>query len=303
MSVPDATIFHRTLLRWYRRHARDLPWRKTHDPYAIAVSELMLQQTQVDRVIPKFHQWMKLFPTINQLAGADTKSILAAWQGLGYNRRALYLQRMAQTIVKEHDGNFPDTLEGLRSLPGIGPYTASAIASFAFHQPVPLVDTNVKRVLGRIFVGWKKLEDMAEPQIWKLATDVLPKQKKHIYDYNQSLMDFGATICTATKPKCEECPLSKQCKSYPSILQAERKQLLTKAPTETQYFGKPRRIWRGKILKLLHDRPKGKATLLQIGKSIQPDFTTDRIDWLRGVVATMEKDGLVVIKNKTVRLP
>lgn len=293
--------FSDALLKWYGREARDLPWRRTHDPYSILVSELMLQQTQVDRVLPKYEAWMKRFPDAATLSRAHTKTVLSIWQGLGYNRRALYLHRIAQTVTRDLGGQFPRTREGLLELPGIGPYTAGAIMSFAYQADEPIVDTNVERVVGRIFLGYDQLKDITEDKLWELSTALLPKRGK-TYDFNQALMDFGAMVCQARKPKCGECPMQQQCASYPSILDAQPEELRYKKKTvEKQYFGHPRRIWRGKILKYLHDH--GPATYSEIGKTIQEDFTRERLPWLKDVVATMEKDGLAKANGKTVRLP
>jgi A/G-specific adenine glycosylase len=293
--------FSDALLSWYAREARDLPWRRTHDPYAILVSELMLQQTQVDRVLPKYDAWMKRFPDLGTLSRARTKTILSHWQGLGYNRRALYLQRIAKTVTQELDGVFPHTREGLLALPGIGPYTAGAIMSFAYQADEPIVDTNVERVVGRIFLGYDQLKDIPEKTLWTLATALLPKKGK-TYDFNQALMDFGAMVCQARKPQCEKCPMQKQCNSYPAILDAKPDQLrYKKKAVERQYFGHPRRIWRGKILKYVHDN--GSASLMTIGEAIQSDFSEDRLPWLKEVVSTMQKDGLIRNENNTVTLP
>jgi A/G-specific adenine glycosylase len=297
-------LFQQRLLRWYYKSQRDLPWRLTHDPYAIAVSEMMLQQTQVDRVIPKFLAWMEQFPDVQTLAAARTADIIASWQGLGYNRRALYLQRIARAVVREHDGEFPRTVEGLRSLPGIGPYTAGAIMSFAFKQSEPIVDTNVQRVIGRIFIGYKKLLTATPESLWELARTLIPKNSK-AYFFNQGLMDFGSLVCTARKPDCEHCPMQSICKSYPSILQAKPEELrVKKVANERQYFGQPQRIWRGKILRYLHTPAAANgATLNAIGKAIQSDFDATRLPWLTEVVTALESEGFVRRANRKVYLP
>jgi len=295
-------LFQKRLLLWYAKSQRLLPWRQTHDPYAITVSELMLQQTQVDRVVPKFEAWMKTFPTIERLASAKRTEVIALWQGLGYNRRALYLQRIAQTVLTIHNGVFPNTITGLRSLPGIGPYTAGAVMSFAYRANEPLVDTNVQRVLGRIFFGYKQLQKTPTEKLWALATQVLPKNNQ-AYFFNQGLMDFGAMICTARKPKCQECPMKSLCASYPAITHASPKELrLTKTPNETQYFGLPRRIWRGKILRYLHSIDSKGATPLQIGKALQGDFSASRLPWLQSVLLTLSKDGFISFSHNNKRV-
>lgn len=300
LSSNQVTAFRKKLLQWYRTSGRTLPWRQTHNPYHILVSEIMLQQTQVDRVIPKYHSWLTHFPTVQALASASPASVLQAWSGLGYNRRALALQKAAQIVVNEYDGKFPDTLEALMKLPGIGKYTASAVLSFAFRKPVPIVDTNVKRVLGRIFFGYKTLAkyiDTDEP-FWELKQRVLPKHID-VYDFNQGIMDFGAMICTARQPKCEECPMQKICTSYPEILSANTELLRVKRKRdEPLFFGQPQRIWRGKILQVLKNTSQSTASLQIIGKTIQSDWKPDRIEWLQQVVQSLEKDKLVSIKSK-----
>ncbi len=303
------TTFRRKLLLWYRTNGRDLPWRKTHDPYKILVSEIMLQQTQVDRVKEKYHSWLTRFPTVQDLAKTSPKAVLLEWSGLGYNRRALSLHTAAQQIVNDYNGIFPNTVEELMKLKGVGRYTASAIASFAFHKPTPIVDTNVKRVLGRMFLGYKTLAryiDTDEP-FWVLKERILPKSK-NAYDFNQGIMDFGAMTCTARQPKCGECPMQKICKSYPGILKADNELLrVKKKRKEPLYYGKPRRIWRGNILTLL----KGvntSLTVLYIGKHIQADWDATRTKWLKEILNTLEKDNMIDIQKKTddnwlVRLP
>lgn len=298
--MKQVTSFRKKLLQWYRSYGRSLPWRQTHDPYHILVSEVMLQQTQVDRVIPKYHAWLKHFPTVHALAAASPASVLHAWSGLGYNRRALALQKAAQVVTTEYSGTFPDTLEDLMRLPGIGKYTASAVLSFAFRKPVPIVDTNVKRVLGRIFFGYKTLAnyiDTDEP-FWELKQRVLPNST-NAYDFNQGIMDFGAMICTARQPKCNECPMQKICASYPEILLADTELLRVKRKRlETLFFGQPQRIWRGKILQVLKDSSKPTVSLETIGKNIQSDWEPERILWLQNVVQSLEKDKLLSIKSK-----
>ncbi len=300
-SHTDRQLFQRQLIRWFQSASRDLPWRQTRDPYAILVSEMMLQQTQVDRVIPKYHAFLKRFPTAADLATAKQADVVALWQGLGYNRRALYLQKACQVVTNELGGEFPHTIEGLQQLPGIGPYTAGAIASFAFELKTPLVDTNVERVIGRIFLGFRELPDTTQKEFWDLMTALLPR-KDRIWIFNQAIMEFGALMCTASKPKCGTCPMQKICTSFPDIQTAPKEALrYKKAAVETQYFGQPRRIWRGKILKFLHTQPNG-ATLNQVGKAIQEDFDSTRLPWLRNVITTLEKDGFVIIKKGRISL-
>lgn len=302
-TVEKQRKFQRDLVRWYKLAGRTLPWRQTHDPYAIVVSEVMLQQTQVSRGLPKFIAWMKQFPTLETLAQAPLAEVLAAWQGLGYNRRAKYLWLLAQKVVKEYNGQFPKTKEEVLELPGVGPHTAGAIMSFAFGATEPIYDTNALRVVGRVFKGYLKLPSLDQKQWATLMQETVPTQK-NIYAFNQALMDLGALVCTAKKPTCSACPLSSICSSYPTILSASSQQLrLTKPVKETLYFGQPRRIWRGKILRTLHAQAPNGLTLQQLGKHIQTDFTSTRIPWLKSVVKLLEQEGMLQIRENRILLP
>jgi A/G-specific adenine glycosylase len=197
-------VFQRRLLQWYTEHARDLPWRHTRDPYRILVSEIMLHQTQVDRVTPKYHEWLTAYPTFQALAAAPLDEVKALWRPLGYNFRPERLHRIARYVVNEHGGRLPDKFEQLIALPGIGRYTAGAILSFAFHQDAPIVDTNVRRVIQRAFgIHGNPQRAVADKEIWQHAETLIPRGKAFIF--NQALIDFGALICTARKPACPTC--------------------------------------------------------------------------------------------------
>jgi A/G-specific adenine glycosylase len=200
----DARSFRRRLFTWYGIHRRQLPWRATHDPYRIWISEIMLQQTRVAVVIEHYHEFLRRFPTVEKLAKAREASVLAVWSGLGYYRRARMLHAAAKMICRENGGKFPDTAEQLRALPGVGRYTAAAIASIAFSEPVALVDGNVERVLQR-FSG-KRLT--GEP-LWSAADYLL--DAKRAGDFNQAMMELGATICTPRSPACLICPVLELC--------------------------------------------------------------------------------------------
>lgn len=303
VSIAQIRKFRKQLLMWYQVFGRTLPWRQTYNPYHILLSEVMLQQTQVDRVKDRYTRWLQRFPTLKSLATASTANVLQEWSGLGYNRRALALQSSAKQIVTQFHGKFPETLEELMQLKGVGKYTASAILAFAFRKPVPIVDTNVKRVLGRIFFGYKTLAkciDTDEP-FWELKQKVVPKTVAS-YDFNQGIMDFGAIVCQARRPKCGICPMQKICQSYPEILIANKDVLRVKRQrTEPLYFGKPRRIWRGKILKLIHNQKN--IEIKTLGKMLMQDWKVNRLTWLQEVLQTMIKDGLIVVKKNTVGLP
>ena len=213
--------FRRRLLAWYRRNARDLPWRRTRDPYHILVSEVMLQQTQVDRVLPKYRQWLERYPTLQALASAPEQDVTELWRPLGYNIRPRRLHAIARESVARYGGELPGNEETLRSFKGIGAYTAGAVLSFAFGQRAAILDTNVARVLFRVFVGRGNPKAHATRRhLWVLSRTLLPA--RHVFDFNQALMDFGATLCTARKPKCEACPMRPGCAAYPFTPENER---------------------------------------------------------------------------------
>src|ERR1700722_2117022 len=192
--------FRARLLPWYDAHARDLPWRKSHDPYCVWLSEIMLQQTRVAAVIEHYHEFLRRFPTVQKLAAAREASVLAAWSGLGYYRRARMLHAAAKVIVRAHGGRFPHTEKGLRALPGIGRYTAAAIASIVFDQQVAVLDGNVERVLQRV-LG----ERLVTEELWAAANDLLDKRRPG--DFNQAMMELGAVVCTPRAPVCLTCPV------------------------------------------------------------------------------------------------
>jgi A/G-specific adenine glycosylase len=205
--------FQKRLLKWYDESGRDLPWRRTEDPYKILVSEVMLQQTQVDRVIPKFHEFLQKYPTVEDLAEANPEEVRKAWYPLGYNIRPYRLHGIACETMERYGGNLPSDENELLSMKGIGRYTAGAIQSFAFQKDAAILDTNVMRVLHRIFIGTGDAKKQ-KPILWVLSGKLIPKGKG--YDFNQALMDFGAMVCTARKPVCLLCPMRDICHSVSS---------------------------------------------------------------------------------------
>ncbi len=210
-----SAAFGRRLRAWYRRNHRDLPWRKTRDPYHVLVSELMLQQTQVSRVLEFYARFIERFPTLQHLADAPPKRVMESWAGLGYYARARNLHKLAKHVThKDGPGTLPEEPHELRKLPGIGAYTAGAVASFAYEKRAALVDTNVARVLSRVFapeLNPKRPRDLKK--IWALAEQTLPRTGSAVWTQNQALMELGALICTARVKRCEACPLKSICKS------------------------------------------------------------------------------------------
>ena len=205
----NALPFKRRLLQWFREQGRELPWRRTRNPYHIVVSEFMLQQTQVSRVQSYYPRFLRRFPTLQALALARPSQVREAWEGLGYYRRAANLHRLARTVVQDHGGTIPDRPERLRTLPGVGRYTAGAVATFAYERREPVVDTNVARVLTRVF----KPRRAGERALWDLAGRVLPTNARTAWEFNQAMMDLGALVCVARTPCCSECPVRTACRT------------------------------------------------------------------------------------------
>ena len=223
----DIQSFSRRLLHWYKRHARTLPWRGNPDPYAIWVSEVMLQQTRVETVTPYYERWMQRFPSVEQLASASQQEVLSTWEGLGYYGRARNLHRAAQLLMKEYHGKLPDEVPFLRKLPGVGRYTAAAIASIAYGKDEPTLDGNIRRVLARCFnITEDARSKVGEKQLWQLAAQHLPPGQAG--EYNQALMDLGASICTPRSPNCVSCPLEDICQARALGLQEQRPVMLPK---------------------------------------------------------------------------
>jgi A/G-specific adenine glycosylase len=320
---------HQRLLDWYTREGRGhLLWRHTRDPYAVLVSEVMLQQTQVERVLPKYREFLARFPTLAALAEAPVADVIKAWAGLGYNSRAVRLWEIARQAVSEYGGALPGTLERLLALKGIGRYTAGAIACFAFGLPVATVDTNIRRVLWRVFRG-------IEPATWPtgqratrealaLAEWALPPQ--HAYDWQQALMDLGATVCASRRPACERCALQTCCAAYAETARvtlfpsgealtrlrderaasdasgdsdrrvAESRTGYTTSRTKrvpAEPFTSSSRYFRGRIVEALRELAPGESlALADLGPRVKPDYTADDLRWLSRIVAGLARDGL-----------
>jgi A/G-specific adenine glycosylase len=232
---PRAEAFTRQLLAWYAHAARDLPWRRTRDPYKVLVSEFMLQQTQVSRVADYYPRFLERFPDLTSLARAPARQVREAWEGLGYYARAKHLHALAKSVAQSDSGTLPRDPEELVKLPGIGPYTAGAVATFAYEQAVPAVDTNVARVIRRVFYGERLARRSGRghmpkpaaaasanrsllPRIWKLVRVLVPKDGKRAWRFNQAMMELGAVICVARRPKCPRCPVRAACRTGARVL-------------------------------------------------------------------------------------
>ncbi len=297
----DETVrrFQIAVLGWYRLHRRELPWRQTKSPYRKFLAEMMLQQTQVERVIPKYYAFIERFPTIRQLAAAPTAEVIRLWAGLGYNRRAVHLHRAAQAVVREHGGKFPMCLQSLLSLPGIGPYTARALQSFVGNTTVAVVDTNVRRVLGRVLRSdLQKLlgvEGPMERQFQALADSLVPE--RHSARWNQALMDLGSTVCTSRKPDCPHCPFFAWCQARRS---ADIYDLPSLRPKSQGKFSGSRRYYRGRIIAALRDCSPGSALHFTAVVSHLHDQgpAKPQAAWLWELAQDLERDGLVVIGGK-----
>jgi A/G-specific adenine glycosylase len=262
----------KALLNWYAHSGRDLPWRRSRDPYAIWVSEIMLQQTQVKTVIPYYDRWLTQFPTIAALAAADQQTVLKVWQGLGYYARARNLHRAAQEIVQQYGGRFPTELAEVVKLPGIGQTTAGGILSAAFNQPVPILDGNVKRVLSRL-LALETPPNRAIKLLWDKSAQLLdPEQPR---DFNQALMDLGATLCTPRNPACLLCPWRSHCRAYALNRQHELPMTESRSPLPRKSIGVAV-IWNDQR-QILIDRRRQDGLLGGLwefpGGKIEPDET------------------------------
>jgi A/G-specific adenine glycosylase len=271
------------LLSWSARARRDLPWRRTRDPWAILVSELMLQQTQVPRVISKYHAFLGRFPTVVSCALASAGAVIEQWAGLGYNRRAVNLHRAAVACVERHEGELPDDLDALLALPGVGPYTARAVLAFAFERDVGLVEANTARVLAR--VAGRPLQ---MPDAQAMADELVPRRQG--WAWNQAMIDLGATVCVRRAPRCHECPVSADCRWHDGPDPA--------APAHTQStFAGSDRQGRGRLVDALRAGP------------VEFDSIPEGAGWpddparAHRIAATLVTDGLAIELDGALRLP
>lgn len=312
---PTLTKLRRRLLAWYRKHGRNLPWRRTDDPYHAMVAEFMLQQTGVNRVLPTYTSFLEGFPTLQALADAPVSKVIRAWSGMGYNRRAINLRRAARVIVDEHSGLIPNDPRALQKLPGIGRYTAAAIACFAFQRPVAVMDTNIRRVLGRVLTGQG---DVDADSGWSLAEAAVPSDGARASAWHQALMDLGATTCSTRRPKCGDCPVNDLCAARPLFDSANKPQIQYPELSDTlpalKIAERPRssqqgwlgttRYYRGRIVEALRNHQNGAMPLDELGSLVRADYATGKhADWLRELLTALERDGLVSVRGDRARLP
>jgi A/G-specific adenine glycosylase len=293
------------LLRWYERFGRShLPWRQTRDPYRIVVAEFMLQQTQVERVLPLYVAFLERFPTLEVLATADAGDVMRSWRGLGYNSRAQRLRRLAQTVVAEHAGRFPREREALLALPGVGPYTAAAIRAFAFDETDAALDTNIRRVVHRVRFGLEFPNPVPAGELDAAANALVPPGRGHAW--NSAMMDLGATICTASTPKCLLCPLVGQCAAAPVEplqLAALARRHRKRSAQERLPFERTTRFLRGRVIDALRDLAAGQSvTLEDLQGRLGGVVAADRLTEIPDVVTALVDEGLVARSSTGIAL-
>ncbi len=293
------------LLAWYREHGRThLPWRVTRDPYRVLVSEFMLQQTQVERVIPLYAAFLVAFPDIAALAAATAGDVVRMWRGLGYNSRAVRLHALARAVVDEYDGIVPRERDALLALPGIGAYTAAALRAFAFELDDVALDTNLRRIVHRTALGIEYPPRASERELDALARAALPPGRAH--DWNSALMDVGATLCTARAPKCLLCPLRDACAAAPVdaadlALRAQRS--VKRTPQAALPFEQTTRFLRGRIVDRLRDLAPGDALSLEaLVASLAGVVPPERLNEIPHVAEALARDGLIEASDQALRL-
>ncbi len=294
------------LLAWFARHGRSaLPWRTDRAPYRIAVSEFMLQQTQVERVVPIFERFVTTWPGFGALAAASQAEVVRAWQGLGYNSRAVRLHKLARAVSERYGGELPSDEPALRALPGIGPYTARAIAAFAFDADVVAIDTNVRRIVHRTQLGLEWPPRAREAELDALAARLVPRG--HGYAFNSALMDLGATLCSARAPKCLLCPLARGCAAAPidpaALAVRAAAHAPRRAPQERLRFEQTTRYVRGRVIDRLRGLADGeRISPLVLYGDLAPQLAHHDQDALERALAALERDGVVERAAEGVRL-
>ncbi|TAM59115.1 A/G-specific adenine glycosylase [bacterium] len=287
------------LLAWYGLHGRRLPWRERVDPYRVLVSEMMLQQTQAERVVPKFEAFLERFPTAGSLASSAVAEVVRLWQGLGYNRRAVRLHAIARAVVERHGGEIPRETGALLALPGIGRYTAAALRAFAFNADAAPLDTNIRRVIHRLAFGLEHPPRAGAAALERVASELVAPGRGR--EWNSALMDLGATVCTARAPKCLVCPLRDYCAAAPidplELQAAAKAHAPARGPQARLKFVETTRYARGRIVEHLRGLPHGAgASVAQLADLLgRPDVSA--------LVAGLERDGLAAVEGECVRLP
>jgi A/G-specific adenine glycosylase len=293
------------LLAWYREHGRaHLPWRRTRDPYRVLVSEFMLQQTQVERVIPLYEAFVAAFPSFEALAAAESGDAVRLWRGLGYNSRAVRLHALARVVVERHGGTLPSDRDALLALPGVGPYTASAIRAFAFELDDVALDTNIRRIAHRTEYGLEYPPRANDVELdLRARVSLLPGTA---HDWNSAMMDVGATICGARAPKCLICPLRDDCAAAPidaSQLAALAAHQRRKSPQESIPFERTTRYLRGRVIDRLRDVPRGHTMSVEsLVASLAETIPADRLGEIGSVAESLKSDGIVAMSEGEIRL-
>ncbi len=291
--------FAKNLLLWYKENKRDLPWRKNVSAYEVVISEFMLQQTQVSRVIIKYQEFLEKFPTIQDLAKASKAEVISLWSGLGYNRRALLLHSFAKEVCEKYEGVIPFVPEALLKLSGIGPYTACSIASFAYNKPEPAIDVNVRRIFMRYLHGIDQglpMGKIDEKKLFSMIKEMIPQNESS--DFHNALMDFGSLVCLRDKPLCSTCLLKGSCTFYPLYKeQKERVLFVMEKKNEKGAYerGKhiPNRIFRGRIVEFVRKNEEVVISFSDFGRMIKEDYTQNEEKWLVMLCEKLKKEGFL----------
>lgn len=299
-AKPNSAITIQSAIEaWYISNGRDLPWRQTTDPYKILVSEIMLQQTQVSRVVPKYKEFIAAFPSFPLLAESALADVIRIWSGMGYNNRAVRLHKLAGIVVRELNGELPRTVDELKKLPGIGSYTAAAVACFAFGASDPILDTNIYRVLSRVFHG---INPPSKQVLHVLAAELTPKQSGRSASFwSQALMDIGATICNIRHPNCASCPANNYCRAAPQLQNSSNRALVANSappiPKQAKFAGSTR-YFRGRIIDALINAGENGVSPEELASLLEK--TELDVNYL---VSALESDGLVKCSSGRITLP
>ena len=290
----------KALLTWYRENPRDYPWRSDNiDPYVVLVSEMMLQQTQAGTVAKRLPEFLQVFPNIDALSRASNGDMLKAWQGLGYNRRAIRLRDAAVVIRDNHGGEIPNDAAALAAMPGLGAYASAAIVCFAYNRREVVVDVNVRRVYSR-YMTRQSTTACVQPvrTVYEFAETIVPRTNAS--EWHHAVMDLGAHICTARKPLCDSCPLRSTCPSAHLLKQPPA--ATRKSKGEPMYRGQPNRIWRGRIVKLLHGKgPAATFTHRRLFRQLtNTTATATDLQWLSDILQSLQKEGMLVIDRTSI---